>query len=319
MFQSIQAMLLSLILQCLTFVSLNVENMFDCEHDSLKNDTEWLPEGANHWNKNRYWHKLNHIAQEIIACGEKENDWQLPDLVALCEVENDSVMRDLTKRSLLRNARYEYVMTQSLDPRGIDVALMYSPFSFSLIESKSFRVNPLKNMHAPRDILYVKGMLQGDDTLHVFVVHAPSRTGGERKTRSHRLVVAQRLCEVVDSILCSSPHAKIVVGGDFNDVRESPSLLMIQEHDLHDISVDVQGKHGALGTYRYQGEWGSLDHIFVSSTMVDFLYDCQIFDAPFLLEEDEKNGGMKPFRTFNGPRYIGGFSDHLPLVARFRF
>ena len=319
MFQSIQAMLLSLILQCLTFVSLNVENMFDCEHDSLKNDTEWLPEGANHWNKNRYWHKLNHIAQEIIACGEKENDWQLPDLVALCEVENDSVMRDLTKRSLLRNARYEYVMTQSLDPRGIDVALMYSPFSFSLIESKSFRVNPLKNMHAPRDILYVKGMLQGDDTLHVFVVHAPSRTGGERKTRNHRMVVAQRLCEVVDSILTFSPHAKIVVGGDFNDVRESPSLLMIQEHGLHDVTVDVQGKHGALGTYRYQGEWGSLDHIFVSSTMVDFLYDCQIFDAPFLLEEDEKNGGMKPFRTFNGPRYIGGYSDHLPLVARFRF
>ena len=312
-------MIITLLLQCFTFVSLNVENLFDCEHDSLKKDWEWLPEGSNHWNRSRYWHKLNRLSQEIIACGEMENDWQLPDLVALCEVENDSVMRDLTKRSLLRNARYEYVMTQSLDPRGIDVALMYSPFSFSMIESKSFRVNPLKNMHAPRDILYVKGMLQGGDTLHVFVVHAPSRTGGERPTRSHRMVVAQRLCEVVDSILMSSPHAKIMVGGDFNDVRDSPSLLMIQVHDLHDISVDAKGTHGALGTYRYLGEWGSLDHIFVSSTMVYFLYECQIFDAPFLLEEDEKDGGMKPFRTFLGPRYIGGYSDHLPLVARFRF
>ena len=310
-------MIFALLLQCLTFVSLNVENLFDCQHDTLKNDLEWLPDGNNHWNKKRYWKKVNHLAQEIIACGETENDWQLPDLVALCEVENDTVMRDLTLRSPLRNARYDYVITDSPDPRGIDVALLYSPFSFSLIESKSFRVNPLKDMHPPRDILYVKGMLQGGDTLHVFVVHAPSRTGGERSTRTHRLVVAQRLCGVVDSIFQSSPSDKIVVAGDFNDMGESPSLLMLQEHGLQDVSVDAKGKHGALGTYRYQGEWGSLDHIFVSDNLMKCLCDCRVFDAPFLLEEDEKYGGLKPYRTYLGPRYIGGFSDHLPLIARF--
>lgn len=308
-----------LLLQSLMFVSFNVENLFDCEHDSLKNDMEWLPEGKNHWNKKRYWKKVNHLAQEIIACGETEEGWQLPDLVALCEVENDTVMRDLTRRSPLRNARYEYVMTDSPDPRGIDVALMYSPFSFSLVEYKSFRVKPLKGMHPPRDILYVKGTLMGGDTLHVFVVHAPSRTGGELITRNHRVVVAQRLCATMDSIRCYSPDAKILVAGDFNDVRESPSLLMLQAHDLQDISMNAKGKHGALGTYRYQGEWGSLDHIFVSDSLMKCLSDCRVFDAPFLLEEDEKYGGMKPYRTYLGPRYVGGFSDHLPLIARFRF
>ena len=121
-------MFCALLLQCLTLVSLNVENLFDCEHDTLKNDLEWLPDGNNHWNKKRYWKKVNHLAQEMIACGESEEGWELPDLVALCEVENDTVMRDLTRRSPLRNARYEYVMTDSPDPRGIDVALMYSPF-----------------------------------------------------------------------------------------------------------------------------------------------------------------------------------------------
>ncbi|MBQ5507747.1 MAG: endonuclease, partial [Prevotella sp.] len=153
----------------------------------MKNDLEWLPDGDNHWNKKRYWKKVNHLAQEVIACGETEDGWELPDLVALCEVENDTVMRDLTRRSPLRNARYEYVMTDSPDPRGIDVALMYSPFSFSFIESRSFGVKPLKGMHAPRDILFVKGRLLRGDTLCVFVVHAPSRTGGERATRNHRL------------------------------------------------------------------------------------------------------------------------------------
>ena len=63
----------------------------------------------------------------------RQNQWHLPDLVALCEVENDSAMIALTKRSLLRKAGYEYVMTSSPDERGIDVALMYQPFSFRLL------------------------------------------------------------------------------------------------------------------------------------------------------------------------------------------
>lgn len=310
-------MIIALLLQSFMFVSLNVENMFDCKHDSLKNDTEWLPDGKNRWTPNRYWRKLNHISQEIIACGETDDGWQLPDLIALCEVENDSVMVDLTKRSLLRHARYEYVMTHSPDPRGIDVALLYSPFSFFLLESQSYKVEPLKTMHPPRDILYVKGLIAEGDTLHVFAVHAPSRTGGERATRNHRIVVAQRLCAVLDSIRSSSPFAKVIVAGDFNDMGETPSLSLLHQHGLQDISANAQGKHGALGTYRYQGEWGSLDHIFVSENLMKCLHDCQVFDAPFLLEKDEKYGGMKPYRTYLGPRYIGGFSDHLPLVARF--
>jgi hypothetical protein len=43
---------------------------------------------------------------------------------------------------------------------------------------------------------------------------------------------------------------------------------------------------------------------------------CRIGDLPFLLEDDEKYGGKKPYRTYLGPKYLGGYSDHLPLVAR---
>ena len=48
-----------------------------------------------------------------------------PALVALCEVENDSVLRDLTRYSVLREAGYRYVITHSPDERGINVALLY--------------------------------------------------------------------------------------------------------------------------------------------------------------------------------------------------
>ena len=311
-------MFFTLLLQCLTFVSFNVENLFDCQHGTLKNDTEWLPDGKNHWTRTRYWRKVNNLAQEIIACGETERGWVLPDLVALCEVENDTVLRDLTCRSALRNARYEYVMTDSPDPRGIDVALMYSPFSFSLLHHHPICVTPVKGMHPPRDILYVCGRTAGGDTLHVYVIHAPSRSGGERATRSHRLAVAYRLSASLDSLRQCSPHAMVLVAGDFNDYCHSPSMVFLAGKGLVDVSENATGVHGAKGTYRYQGEWGSLDHVLASSSLADSLLDCRVFDAPFVLEEDVKNGGVKPLRTYLGPRYLGGYSDHLPLVARFR-
>ena len=129
-------MFLTLILSSfLTFMELNCENLFDTRHDSLKNDLEFLPDGSYKWTPYRYWAKLNHLGQEIVAQSNP-----IPDFVAMCEVENDSVMFDFTRRSLLRNAGYEYVMTSSPDERGIDVALLYQPASFALLHSYSIRI-----------------------------------------------------------------------------------------------------------------------------------------------------------------------------------
>ena len=136
--------------QTLTMVELNCENLFDYLHDEGKDDKEYLPEATRHWTKKRYWRKVNNIAQEILSC----SDEGIPDLIALCEIENDSVVRDLTKRSLLRNAGYEYLTTTSPDLRGIDVALLYSPFSFAPIRNYGIRVSLLRGC-APRVISFM--------------------------------------------------------------------------------------------------------------------------------------------------------------------
>ena len=306
-----------LLLSLFTFVELNCENLFDCRHDSLKNDTEFLPDGSYHWTRTRYWRKLDRVGQTIIACGVKGQSWQLPDMVALCEVENDSVLHDLTRRSLLRNARYDYVMTNSPDERGIDVALVYSPFSFRLIRSHSVRVEPIKDMRPTRDILYASGVIASGDTLHVIVAHLPSRRGGERHSRPFRMAAADRVAAVADSVYNVSKDAKIIIAGDFNDYANSASVRMLCGKRLKDISAEATGRNGAKGTYRYQGEWGSLDHILVSESLARNVVDCYINDAPFLVEPDEKYGGLKPRRNYLGPRYQNGFSDHLPLVATF--
>ncbi len=314
-------MLLSILLtSLLTFVELNCENLFDCRHDSLKQDMEYLPEGARHWTPYRYWNKLDNIAREIVSCGRDDSGYELPDLVALCEVENDSVMSDLTRRSLLRTLNYDYIMTNSPDLRGIDVALLYHTFTFRPISHTSLRISPLKGMRPTRDILYVCGQVRSGDTLHVFVVHAPSRFGGERKTRPYRMAVANRLSAAIDSIYSLRPSAKVIVAGDFNDYSNSPALQYLTARQLHEVSAGAQGTHGARGSYCFRGHWESIDHILVSPALLPLWHSTRIHDLPFLLEEDTRYGGHKPRRTYNGYQYqADGYSDHLPVVTKFRF
>ena len=306
-----------LLASLLTFVQLNCENLFDCRHDSLKQDIEYTPDGDRRWTERKYWTKLNNTAKSIISCGDGQDDWRLPDMVALCEVENDSVMRDLTKRSLLRGANYEYVVTSSPDVRGIDVALIYSPGSFAPIRHYPLRIKPIDGMRPTRDILYVSGRVVSGDTLHVFVVHAPSRYGGERLTRPHRALVADRLCAAVDSLRAACGDPKIIIAGDFNDGPSSHALAKICAKGMTDVSAGAAGRNGAEGTYKYKGRWERIDHIIVSGNMADRLRSCEVNDAAFMLEPDDKYGGVQPLRTYRAWKYRKGYSDHLPLVARF--
>lgn len=150
----------------------NTENLFDTHHDSLKNDYEFFPNAMRHWNYNRYKKKLSDIARVITAIGE----WNAPALIGLCEVENDTVLRDLTHRSPLQELDYRYVMTDSPDLRGIDVALLYQRDLFKLLSSRSISI-PVFRQHRPtRDLLHVNGLLLTGDTLDVFVCHLPSRS-----------------------------------------------------------------------------------------------------------------------------------------------
>jgi len=309
-------MILGLLLSGLfTLVELNCENLFDYKHDVGKQDTEYLPESKRNWTPQRYWRKLNLIAQELLSC----SDEGIPDLVALCEIENDSVMYDMSKRSLLRNAGYEYLMTSSPDERGIDVALLYSPFSFTPLNSRSIRVNPIEGMRPTRDILYVSGKTVYGDTLHVLVVHQPSKFGGEKYSEPFRKVVADKVCETVDSIMAVSPGARLIVAGDFNDGPESLCLQQYEHHGLYNFTKEACADNGVEGTYRYKGEWDRIDHILGSASLSNHIDTAFIHAPRFLLEEDPKFGGYRPRRTYNGMRYQQGYSDHLPLIVRFIF
>ena len=315
-----------------------------CRHDSLennevtdltsiithKNDYDFLPTSTHHWTFGRYWKKVNNIARVIQQCGSAnaaqsgttnagQNDATLPDIAALLEVENDSTLIMLTRRSLLKGAGYRYVMTDSPDARGIDVAVIYNPLTFRLESSYSIRPQ-IENIQT-RDILYIKGIARARERLHIFVVHAPSRRNGKSATEGYRLQVKDRLMQSVDSIRRMEPDAKIILMGDFNDYSNDKALKDLAGRGFMEVSKGIKGlnykKTKVFGTYKYQGVWNSLDHIFLSDAVSQHVTNCFIYDAAWLLEEDAQ-GGYKPFRTYLGPKYHEGVSDHLPIVLQLR-
>ncbi len=302
----------------------NVENLFDCVHDTLKNDYEFLPESGRAWTPYRYYDKLTKIAQTIIASGSD----RVPALVGLCEVENAHCLDDLTRHSPLREADYRYVMTDSPDQRGVDVALLYQRSRFKLLHTESVRV-PGERLHRPptRDILHVVGQLLMGDTLDVFVCHLPSRSGGEEQSEAYRLLAADMLRAQADSLWMTRGEAHIIIMGDFNDYPVSRSIRQVlgawRPHGAIETRRLYNLMDGRLdGTYRYRGVWGVLDQIIVSGSLLQpqgsvrtSYGQAQILAHPFLLEEDQRYGGLTPNRTYSGFRYHGGYSDHLPICC----
>ena len=235
----------------------NTENLFDCKDDPKKNDNEYLPEAIRHWTFSRYRDKVKNLAKGIIASGHE----YVPDLVGLCEVENDSCLYDLTRRSPLKEAGYRYVMTDSPDQRGIDVALLYQRGSFKLIQHQSIRIPSKQIKKAPtRDILHVVGKVVSGDSLDVMVVHLPSRRGGKAKSEPHRLLVAEILKQTVDSLIQIRQNPNVIIMGDFND---GPSSAVMKKLCSDGRLVNLmQGQKE--GTYRYRGKWEILDQFLVS-------------------------------------------------------
>lgn len=292
-------------------VSYNVENLFDCSDDPLTHDDPYLPQSTRHWTPYRYWSKLQSLARAIASIG----DDRAPDIVALCEVENDSVMHALTRRSSLRSVKYAYLMTTSADPRGIDVALMYKPSTFRPFAHRSLRMP-----HAAqpvRDVLLVSGELHTGDTLDLFVCHLPSRLNGKASAHLRHDVVSH-LCHAIDSLQQLRTTPRIVVMGDFNDTPDSRPLLPLTERQgLRCISQSLGG------SYRYKGQWEQIDHVYLTPTLLPGADSTQLRLSPrgayvhspdFLTEPEPLYGGRRPLRTYHGMRYQGGTSDHLPVV-----
>lgn len=304
----------------------NTENLFDTINDPDKNDDEFTPQGAKYWTGYRYRNKLTNISKVIIGAG----GWELPQIVGLSEVEHRKVVQDLIYKTPLNKSDYKIIHQESPDSRGIDCALIYRKKFFTPISENFIPVIWPKRIGSgsTRDILYVKGVTNQKDTLHIFVNHWPSRWSGQMETEAKRIYVAELVKQHTDSILKIEKDANIIIMGDLNDHPTDKSLIYglkaqteydkIKHNQLYNLSYYLQ-EIKKLGTHKFQGQWGILDQIIVSGALLDTastlhtsIDDAHVYNPDFMLVPDEANTGKQVFRTYIGYKYQGGYSDHLP-------
>lgn len=291
----------------------NVENYFDTYDNPDTADDEFTPVGEKFWSRKRFRTKRNAIAKTILSLKDSYGDY--PFLVGLVEVENSYVLKELVTDTPLSKLGYKYIHRDSYDPRGIECALLYRDGSFRPLEVKNIEVERVYPDKPIRHILYTKGVeLTTGDTLHIFVNHWSSKLGGEKRSAPNRVASALEVVKMVDSISLANPATKpnIIIMGDMNDTygSEPMNVLNLAKEELHILSAQLS--QDQVGTIKYKGEWELIDHFVVSEPLSH--YEMEIYRAEFLLEEDNKFLSDKPARTYSGPRYLGGVSDHLPII-----
>lgn len=309
-----------------SIVFYNVENLFDTINQPEVIDEDFLPAGKLKWNTKRYQLKLNHIV-EALTFNLAEN----PLMIGLVEVENDAVVMDVAKTGRLAATNYQLVHKNSPDARGIDCALLVDASRFKVLTSEFLTVSiDSIPTFKTRDILYVKGQLAGNKTIHVFVNHWPSRRGGEKESEIRRVQAAIVARKKINEILAQDPKANILLMGDFNDHPTDKSMdevlgakqLSDKSAQMYNLLYDDQlaGK----GTHSYQGKWGVLDQFVVSKGLYTGKRGVKLSpkDATIVYEEKllftQKDGNKKPATTYGGDNYYGGYSDHLPIQLRLK-
>ncbi len=305
----------------LTVMFYNVENLFDPQDAPTQMDDDYTPHGKKHWTYKKYHDKLKHIAKVIELIGGDD----LPDIIGLAEIEDRKVLEDLISQEPLRKANYKIIHYESLDPRGIDVALLYKPSEFRYISDKQIFLYSKKGhkMHT-RPILEVIGEYKGQK-VYIFVNHWKSRVPDQKETEYKRIIAAAALYNEVRKILRDDPNANIIIMGDFNDTCHDRSIKkklkarldrnFKSPNELYNAMAAVCKK--GRGTTYHGGDWYMFDQIIVSQALLDtsglYLVKADIFSGDDLLIK--KHGKVYPNRAFVHNEYTGGVSDHLPVYA----
>jgi hypothetical protein len=305
----------------------NLENLFDTIDDTGKRDEEFLPDGDNRWNSEKYLSKLDKLSEVIAKIGKDYT----PDGVAILgisEIENREVVEDLINTPRLKNLDFDIVHYNSPDRRGVDVGMIYRKKYFTVRNSASYTLTiPGMDDFYTRDQLVVSGDLLGDE-VHIIVNHWPSRRGGEKASRPLRVAAAQLSRHIADSLLILDPGAKIIVMGDLNDnpnngsvkdiMRAKGDSTRLKEGDFYNPMYAMYKK--GMGSNAWRDTWSLFDQVLLSQGLLgkDYrdlkLFKAAIFSESFLIQKDGRYKGY-PWRTFGGGVWTDGYSDHFPVYV----
>lgn len=299
----------------------NVENLFSPDPPQVHR-LDPTNSGLRNWDEKRYQNKLYKIAQVFQLIKDSENI--LPMLIGLSEIQGQKPLDELVKMPPF-NSNYAVVHYDSMDERGVDVALLYDKSKIEIISSEpisyifEFENQDSANYDTTRDVLYCKVKYQ-EEIMHVFVLHLPSKR--ERDiNKPRRDFILKELKERVHQLLANS-NKNIVICGDFNENPNEDNIenLLYDEKFNKILTNPYQDlfKNNVFSTFHYKN--GLLfDHMILSNDFFETesilqFKNAKVFNHQKISSQDVNFKG-RPFRTYAGTRYLGGYSDHFPIIT----
>ena len=285
----------------------NVENLF-CPDIPRVHQLDPTASGLLNWDERKYQNKLFKIAHVFQLILESEK--ALPLVIGLSEVQGRKPLEDLVKLEPF-NSKYEIAHYESMDERGVDVALLYDKTKIELLSSQPisylFAVENKESEYydTTRDVLFCKVKFL-ETIINVFVLHLPSKREKDIN-KPKRDYILKDLHEKVLTIKSTTQEAVIIMG-DFNENPDEEMILNFNyDSDFNKILVNPSEelfKNEKFSTFHYKN---------------GLLFDQMILSKDFFNHEKLSNWNRKfagrPFRTYAGTRYLGGYSDHFPILT----
>lgn len=305
------------------FAFYNVENLFLPDPPQI-HKLDPTRSGLRNWDDRKYRTKLSKIAHVFRLI--KEENGVLPAIIGLCEISGKKVLEDLVKLDPF-SSQYGIVHYNSLDERKVDVALLYDKSKVEIIDSEAitffFEIvdNKPDNYDTTRDVLFAKIKFK-EEIMNVFVAHLPSKREKDINQPKRNFImneIRNRILNIIDK-----DHEHVILCGDFNQNPDDENLIKIlydnsQKKILHNPFQKLFSTK-KYSTFHYKS--GLLfDQIMLSDSFFKTDASLSFQDAKVFNPESmsTKNRGFegRPFRTYAGTRYLGGFSDHFPVLVTF--
>ena len=301
----------------------NVENLFVADEKPMRKVHQAVS-GLRNWNESRFQNKLFKIAHvfELV----KEEKGSMPCLIGLSEVQGSKPIEELLKQKPF-DETYSFIHYESMDERGVDVALLYNRSKIEIVSSQPisffFEVDDQdpENYDTTRDVLHCKLKYRGA-IINVFVLHMPSKREND-VNKPKRIYMVNELKERINALI--GEGESVIVMGDFNenpDDENSRRLIFNKENTEILINPFFEMfKSRMFSTFHFK--FGLLfDQIIMSkdftSAALPLKYvSAEVFNHQKISNWDKRFKG-RPFRTFAGTRYLGGYSDHFPVIATFQ-
>lgn len=302
----------------------NVENLFDVEDSQHRTDKlqRTLRNELEGWNDQILDKKLDQLASII----SQMNDNNGPDILGVCEVENEHVLEKLNQH--LPNRNYGVAHADTQDKRGIDVAFLYDSDKY---ENTKIFSHFIQRRNATRDILQADFTIKDSGKELVIIGnHWPSRMGGDVSSEPYRMMAGENLAYFVSRITeIKGDNIPIVICGDFNDepfdrsitdyARATRAIERVKSSRsirLYNLMWDEMGK--AKASHVYGGFPGMIDQLMVSKSVVKDNAEFTVkIDSVRVLDFDElTNDKGEPIRFGRPKKGLNeqGYSDHLPLA-----